>query len=151
MKNNLKSKEKLYRRWINIKRRCCNKNDSAFEDYGGRGILICNEWIHNYSAFKEWSLNNGYNPNLTIDRIDNNDGYSPSNCRWATVKEQQNNTRKNINVIYNNKTYTVAELCDKLNLRRGTIYERLRDGWSVEKVFEIPIRVRIKSRRGKAI
>ena len=92
------SHERLYKVWCSIKKRCYNKNFRQFMDYGGRGIAVCDEWLHNYSAFRDWAMANGYNPNAkfgecTIDRIHVNGNYEPSNCRWATIKEQNRNKR----------------------------------------------------------
>lgn len=97
------SKEKLYGLWREIKKRCYNPNYKQFKDYGGRGIIVCDEWLNNYVAFRNWALNNGYNPNAkfgdcTIDRINVNGNYSPENCRFVSMKIQNQNKRKNLNV-----------------------------------------------------
>lgn len=85
--------ERLYSIWNHMKQRCLNPNNHAFPDYGGRGITICDEWKRDYIAFRDWAMNNGYSDDLTIDRINNDAGYSPDNCRWATRSQQNSNKR----------------------------------------------------------
>jgi hypothetical protein len=86
---------RLYRIWSNMKTRCTNDHhDYRFSRYGGRGITMCELWKNDFGAFREWALANGYSDNLTIDRIDNDAGYEPGNCRWATMSEQSFNRHK---------------------------------------------------------
>lgn len=91
-----KRKTRLYTIWANMKQRCTNTNLKSFKDYGGRGIIICDEWLNNFVYFYDWAINNGYSDKLTIDRIDVNGNYEPSNCRWSTYLEQRHNRRDTI-------------------------------------------------------
>lgn len=85
----------LYKVWWGMKERCQNKNHKAYHRYGGRGITICKEWLDDYKTFEKWALNAGYEKGLTVERIDNDKGYSPDNCKMATRKEQSRNMRRN--------------------------------------------------------
>ena len=81
---------KLYRKWEYMKSRCNNPNTKYFRFYGGKGVKVCNDWNNNFMSFKEWSESNGYEDGLTIDRIDSNGNYEPSNCQWITMNENIN-------------------------------------------------------------
>lgn len=115
-------------------RRCYGVGAKAYEDYGGRGISICEEW-GNYEAFREWALLSGYKDNLTIDRIDNNGNYCPENCRWATAKQQANNRRSNHSVKYMGGTHTVSEWADILGLDQRELWQILnRNNWDMSQI-----------------
>ena len=132
---------RLYSIWKAMKVRCYNPNFRAYSRYGGRGITVCDEWLHDFPAFREWAIQNGYSDNLTIDRIDNSKGYSPENCRWVSYKTQANNTRRNIVVTIDGETATIAEICEKRDINPFLIYDRItRLGWTPEKAFDTPIR-----------
>ena len=111
--------------WKNMKSRCYNKSHPEYNRYGGRGIYVCDEWRDNSSAFIEWSLKNGYSDNLTIDRINNNYGYSPENCRWVDYKTQQSNRSTNVRVCINNEWYTVSQYARKHNIKPSILFKRI--------------------------
>ena len=134
------SKHPLYRVWKAVKRRCYNKDTDAYQNYGGRGIIICDEWRDDFQAFYGWAMANGYKEGLTIDRINNNGNYEPCNCRWITRKEQNNNTRRNVLIEYKGKTNTVTEWCTILNVKYAAVVRRLRRGWSIERALETETR-----------
>ena len=130
-----KHKTRLYKIWAAIKGRCYNQNNESYKNYGARGITICKEWENNYSAFETWANDNGYNDTLTIDRIDVNGNYEPSNCRWATRQEQQNNRRVNHYIEYQGEKRTVAEWARKLGIKKNTLDGRINKGWPIERAF----------------
>jgi len=107
---------RLLRIYRQMKHRCYNELDSNYINYGGRGIIVCDEWINDYYCFKEWALVNRYTDDLTIDRINVNGNYEPSNCKWSTYKEQANNTRTNKMIEYHGETKTLSEWCDELGI-----------------------------------
>lgn len=99
-----------------MKQRCYDKSSPVYHHYGGRGIKIYNEWLENSKSFVIWSLQNGYKENLEIDRIDNNDGYYPENCRWTDKLTNANNKRNNKYIEFKNRTQTLAQWCRELEI-----------------------------------
>lgn len=126
---------KLYHVWKGMKQRCSNPNHKGFAQYGGKGISVCNEWLADFETFYNWSMKNGYQDGLSIDRIDNDKGYSPDNCRWATPREQNNNKRSNKLITIDGKTKTAAQWGLERGIRRSTYDRRLRSGWTPEETF----------------
>ena len=129
-------KTRLQEIFHSMKQRCYNPNAKSYKHYGGRGIVICDEWLSSSKTFYNWSNDNGYKEGLTIDRIDNNKGYSPENCRWVSAKVQANNKRNNRVITYKGETKTLAEWCEVLDLDYDVIEHRLsRSNWNAEKAF----------------
>lgn len=126
---------RLYDIWNAMLARCHRKNTKAYPMYGGRGIVVCDEWRKDFKAFYDWAMANGYNDELSIDRIDNDKGYSAYNCRWATTSTQANNKRSNVSVEYNGEVHTIAEWSQILGIKQATLRKRIRCGWSVAKAF----------------
>lgn len=125
-------KERIYVIWDNMKQRCKNPNNPAYKHYGGRGIAICNEWLSDFINFYNWSMEHGYQENLTIDRIDANGNYEPTNCRWVDMKKQQNNRTNNHYINYNNQIHTLKEWSEILRVAETTIQKRLKRGKNIE-------------------
>jgi hypothetical protein len=123
-----------------MKQRCYNKNNPKYKNYGARGIRICDEWLNDVSAFIKWSLDNGYDDTLSIDRINVDGDYEPSNCRWATNAEQALNRTDNRLLTYNGVTMTMKEWADKYNLPYKLVESRINSyGWSIERALTEPI------------
>ena len=130
---------KLYSVWLNMRARCYNPKNKKYKDYGGRGISICSDW-DDFLQFKKWSLENGFEESLTIDRIDNNGNYSPENCRWINQKEQMRNTRVNHLLTYNGETKTMAEWSEITGIKYHTLKQRINKyGYSVERALTTPV------------
>lgn len=128
------SHSRLYQIWNAMRQRCENPKAISYKYYGKKGISVCKEWKE-FKNFCAWALNNGYAANLTLDRKDSNGNYEPSNCRWATNKEQQNNTSYNRLYTYNGETLNVMQWAKKFGLPPNMLYKRLLRGWSIEKAL----------------
>jgi hypothetical protein len=125
-----------------IKRRCLNPNEKNFHRYGGRGISICDRWVNgegNLSGIECFLDDLGPRPSLlhSVERIDNDGWYEPGNCRWATAKDQANNTRRNITLVFEGAIYTFAAACDRFGLSYNHLYKRVtRKGWTLAQVIQ---------------
>jgi hypothetical protein len=123
--------------WRNMMDRCYRQTHKHYKNWGGRGISVCEEW-HDANQFVEWGRCNGYAPNLTIDRINNDGNYEPTNCRWATKKEQGNNRRDCRMIMFNGETKTVTEWSEIVGIDSAAIRHRIKAGWSTEKALTVP-------------
>lgn len=141
-RNSVLDNKRLYSIYNWMKRRCYNKTEPRYADYGGRGISISEEWLNaenGFDNFVEWSMKNGYTEEMTIDRIDVNGNYEPSNCRWITNKEQQLNKRTTLWVIYNGEKIQLKKLCDSMGVAYDMVHNRIyKMGWSVKDSVETP-------------
>lgn len=122
-----------------MKTRCSKENAPNYKHYGGKGISVCSLWDENYIAFRNWAISNGYNENLTLDRIDNNGNYEPSNCRWVTMKTQANNRETNICYDFNGEKLTLKQISEKYNVSYCRLCDRIRNGWDIQKAVYAPI------------
>lgn len=137
----IKTKSRLYGIWLNMRDRCNNPKNKGYPRYGGRGVTVCSEW-QDYGAFLEWAKKNGYREDLSIDRMDNDKGYSPDNCRFADSFTQSQNRR---NVIkYNGKC--LKQYCREHALSYGAVLSRLQNGWTVKDAVTKPIQPRAGGR-----
>lgn len=137
------SNTRLYNVWINIKERCYNPNNTSFNDYGGRGIAVCNEWLNDFTLFEKWAYENGYDKNAdylqcTLDRQDVNGNYCPENCRWVTAAQQSVNKRNNKWFTYDGEKHTISEWAKIKNLKYVTLFTRLKKGWTIEDALNTP-------------
>jgi hypothetical protein len=132
------SKTPEYRTWQAMKRRCTSPADAHYSSYGGRGIKVCDRWLNSFENFLA-DMGKKPAPKYTLDRIDNNGNYEPSNCRWATRMEQSSNIRSNRRLLFNGEEKTVAEWARTLGTTSTVIFSRLRYGWSVEDTLTKPI------------
>jgi hypothetical protein len=116
------TQQRAYYSWRNMHRRCTNPEDQAYSNYGERGIAVCERW-ESYDLFLEDMGSPG--PGMSLDRIDNGKGYFPENCRWATVREQLNNQRRNVSIECGGLKMTIGQWATHLGLQYATLYKRL--------------------------
>lgn len=132
--------EKLYKVWTSMKCRCFNKRDKSYMNYGGRGITVCPPWRVDYGIFRTWCLKNGYKETLTLDRVDNNGGYTPDNCRFVDRKTQNNNKRQTWTFLeIGRQRKPIVEWSKDSGVDQKLISCRLSRGWSAKRaVFQLP-------------
>lgn len=124
---------RLHSIWIDMKRRCYNKDRNSYIYYGAKGIKVCEEWKKDFRNFQDWALKNGYNDKLTIDRIDNKKGYTPNNCRWVTTFEQNNNLSSNHKICYEGKNYTsMSSFCREKKINYDKFRQKIRQGYTIQ-------------------
>ncbi len=132
-------KTRLHTIWSGMKSRCYRQKDIAWKWYGKKGIKMCEEWDKSFNEFYKWANSHGYKENLTIDRIDSEGDYSPENCRWATMKEQQNNRKSNRKVTYRSETKTVSQWAEQYGMPPSVIIWRLNHWDDLDDVFHKPV------------
>jgi hypothetical protein len=136
---------KLYHVWAGVKDRCNNPNAKHFKHYGGRGISICEEWKVDYIIFFNWAMEKGYKEGLTIERIDVNGNYEPSNCKWITQKEQAKNTTRNRKITYDGQTLNITEWAEELGINRNTLNARLnKANVNIKEAFTKPVESKVQ-------
>ena len=133
-----KANNRLYGIWSGIKQRCTNPKRNVFRHYGGKGIVICQEW-QKFPAFYSWAISNGYADNLTIDRIDNNGNYEPSNCRWIPDSAQHRNQTNNKFITVNGKAMLLCDWAKIYGIKASVILNRIRSGWTEEEAVITPL------------
>ena len=128
----IKRNNRLTRIYSMMKQRCYNPRMPNFKYYGAKGITVCDEWKNNSQAFYDWAISHDYSDDLTIDRIDNNGNYCPENCRWVTMKEQDNHRTNNIVIVFNGESHTIPEWSEIVGIKQYVIRNRINRGWSIK-------------------
>lgn len=129
------SNNRIYHIWANMKSRCYNPNNKGYKNYGGRGITVCDEWLNSFENFYVWAVNNGYQENLTIDRIDVNGNYEPFNCRWADMETQANNKTNNHILSCQGKVKTLSEWSNETGVSPNLLWYRATKNKSIDEIL----------------
>ena len=143
-----KCNTRLYNIWRDMKWRCNSPKSKRHKFYYDKGIKVCQEWQEDFMNFYDWAMANGYKDNLTLDRINDDGNYETKNCRWATITEQNNNQSNNIRIKYNESEYTLSELSKIYNIKRATLYDRIKRGWTIDEPLNRKV---AKRNRGKSV
>ncbi len=139
VKHGLARKERLYNIWVGMRQRCRDKKSKDYPRYGGRGISVCKEW-NDYDTFRNWALNSGYNDTFSIDRINVNGNYEPSNCRWESTEAQNNNKTNNTSCEFNGETHTLAEWARIFKIPYRIVVQRHSRNWDIKRILTTPVR-----------
>lgn len=126
---------RLYRIWDHMKTRCYNPRCDHYKDYMGRGIKICDEWRYDFAAFRDWALANGYRDDLSIDRIDPNGNYEPSNCRWESTPNQNRNKTTSVIIEFQGQMLPLKEIATRTGQKYVTLFWRYNQGWSPQEII----------------
>lgn len=136
-----KTNTRLFNIWQGMRSRCYNKNDlNSYPRYGGRGIKMCGKWKNDFQTFYEWSMENGYSDDLSIDRIDNGGDYEPGNCRWVSSFVQSRNKRNNRFYTCDGKTLCLTDWSKESGIEFYCLRARLNRGWDIKKAITVPVR-----------
>lgn len=130
---------RLFNIWVGMRKRCNARYHIQYDNYGGRGIKVCDEW-NEFINFYTWAISSNYSKELTLDRIDVNGDYCPGNCRWATYTEQERNKSNNHILTYNGESHCVSEWSELVGIPKDVLYARLKIGWSDERTLTTPVR-----------
>lgn len=137
--HNVYKYRRLYGIYNGVKRRCFNKKESRFKDYGGRGITMCEEWLNSengFDKFVDWALSHGYTDGLTLERKNVDGDYCPENCEWITIVDQAKNKRDTLWVDYKGEHIRLLELCEREGVKYDTVHNRIyKQGWTVERAI----------------
>lgn len=133
-------RKRLYQIWKGAKDRTSDPTDKDYPKYGARGIRMCKEWSEDFECFHEWALSHGYRKDLTIDRVNNNKGYEPGNCRWVSRKSQASNRHTNTFYTCRGRTMTLQKWSETTGVTPDRIVHRLEQGWSLEDALFKPVR-----------
>jgi hypothetical protein len=126
---------RLYVTWCGMISRCTNPKDLSYKYYGAKGVLVCDEWKTSYEAFSKWAKSSGYSDSLTIDRINPFGIYSPNNCQWKTIEEQQRNRRNTVRYNVDGITRSIGEWCDSLGIPETMVRSRLKRGMDIKEAL----------------
>lgn len=136
------TRRKLLKVFSHMRERCYDQADRRYKDWGGRGIKICQEWLDNPNNFIQWAENSGYLPGLTIDRVNNNGDYSPENCRWVSIAENNQNRRSTRFYTIDGETKNLQQWCETYSVSRSMVNKRLQMGWDIKSALTTPKRER---------